>query len=110
MCTNETFRALKPDSSPGEYEERFRSDWHRVCAALPSVQETIKQVRKGDRVFVSGRLHYDFVKATGKTGGEDKFITSIMCDEILFLGRSRENQAKWEEEQQARQARFTNAN
>ncbi len=86
LATSEKFRVNKPDM-PGQNEEQFRTDWHRICVKLPTLQERVKQVRKGDRVFVSGRLHYDFIKDTKSS--EAKFITSIICDDIIFLARSR---------------------
>ena len=80
LATNEL------NSSKSGKDSKFRTDWHRICVLSPKVQETVvKNVRKGDRVHLSGRLHYDYIRSKI---GEPKFVTSIVCDDIVFLSKS----------------------
>jgi single-strand DNA-binding protein len=60
-----------------------RVDWHRVAVFSPRIQENVERyLRQGDRVYVSGRLHYNLFR---DKAGEERYVTSILADDIVFL-------------------------
>ena len=62
---------------------KIRVDWHRIAVFAPRLQENVeKYVRQGDRVHVTGRLHYNLV--TDKAG-DQRYVTSILADDVIFL-------------------------
>jgi single-stranded DNA-binding protein len=87
LATTEIIKVMRVEE--GQSEERHRIDWHRILILTPGLQElVIKNVQKGDRVLVTGRLHYDLIKK------ETKFVTSIACDDLIFLSQSKANQER----------------
>lgn len=84
MATNE-YQGMNDNG-----ETKFRTDWHRITLISPRLQEyALKRVRQGDRLHVTGRLHYDLV--TNKSG-EPRLITNIVADDLIFLHKFNENQ------------------
>ncbi|XP_066903970.1 single-stranded DNA-binding protein, mitochondrial [Halyomorpha halys] len=64
----------------GEYKEK--TDWHKICVFKPSLQElAYSYLRKGMRVYVTGKIGYGSVIDNGVT----KNMTSIIADDIIFL-------------------------
>lgn len=64
-------------------EVKTRVDWHRVAVFAPRLQENCeKYVRQGDRVHVTGRLHYNLIK---DKAGDQRYVTSVVADDIIFL-------------------------
>ena len=60
-----------------------RTDWHRISIFSPKMQDNVeKYVRQGDRVYVSGRIHYNLIR---DKAGDQRYITSIIADDIVFL-------------------------
>jgi single-strand DNA-binding protein len=62
---------------------KIRVDWHRIAVFSPRLQDNVeKYVRQGDRVHVTGRLHYNLVR---DKAGDQRYVTSIIADDIIFL-------------------------
>lgn len=65
----------------GEFLQR--TEWHRIVCFKPGLRETVwNYLKKGHRVFVTGRLTY------GEILGEDgkqKTTTAIAADDVIFL-------------------------
>lgn len=65
----------------GEFLQR--TEWHRVVCFKPGLRETVwNYLKKGQRVYVSGRITY------GEMVGEDgksKSTTAIAADDVIFL-------------------------
>lgn len=80
LATSE-YAGLGPDGAP-----KFRVDWHRIVVMASRDQNTVrKYVRKGDRIHVTGRLHYNMSRYKS---GEPRLLTSVVCDDIIFLGKN----------------------
>jgi single-strand DNA-binding protein len=78
LATNEY---IGNDQTSGEVKNRV--DWHRITVFSPRLQENVeKYVRQGDRIHVTGRLHYNLVR---DKAGEQRYVTSIIADDIIFL-------------------------
>lgn len=68
----------------GEFLQR--TEWHRIVCFKPGLRETVwNYLKKGQRVFVTGRITY------GEIIGEDgksKSTTSVAADDVIFLTHS----------------------
>ncbi|RMZ94326.1 Single-stranded DNA-binding mitochondrial [Brachionus plicatilis] len=83
MATNE-YQGMNEDG-----EAKFRTDWHRITLISPRLQEyALDKVSQGDRLHITGRLHYDLVK---NKSGEPRLITNIVADDFIFLQKFNEN-------------------
>jgi single-strand DNA-binding protein len=66
-----------------EEVSKVRVDWHRIAVFAPRLQENVeKYVRQGDRLHVTGRLHYNLVR---DKAGDQRYVTSIIADDVIFL-------------------------
>ena len=64
-------------------ESRTRVDWHRVVVFNDKLQENVEKfVKQGDRLHVTGKLHYNLIK--DKTG-LSRYVPSIVAEDIIFL-------------------------
>ena len=64
-------------------EKKHRVDWHRVCVFAPRLQENVeKYVRQGDRLHITGRIHYNMIR---DKAGDERYVTSIIADDVIFL-------------------------
>ena len=87
---NEKSRVILFSVATNEYQgndengnPRVRVDWHRIAVFAPRLQENCeKYVRQGDRVHVTGRLHYNLVQ---DKAGDQRYVTSIIADDVIFL-------------------------
>lgn len=71
-------------------EAKFRTDWHRITLISHRLQEyALSKVRQGDRLHITGRLHYDLVK---NKSGEPRLITNIVADDLIFLNKFNQDQ------------------
>lgn len=63
-------------------QEESRTEWHRVrvFAGLAEVAE--KYLRKGDRVYIEGRLETRSYEKDGQT----RYVTEIVARDMLMLG------------------------
>jgi single-strand DNA-binding protein len=63
-------------------QQQDRTDWHRIVAWDQLVEVLQRFVRKGDRVYVEGRLEYrSWQDASGRT----RYITEINAQELVLL-------------------------
>ena len=60
-----------------------RTDWHRICVFKPSLRDTVyTYLKKGQRVYVSGRLTYGEVK---DEDGNSRTTTAVVADDVIFF-------------------------
>jgi single-strand DNA-binding protein len=86
------FRVATSSGAAGE----ARTQWHRIIAwdGLALVVE--REVRKGDRVCVGGRVEYP---SWVDRGGRDRHITEIIAAELIPLhGRTPVEPFRWRAE------------
>jgi len=76
LATNRTF----PDRS-GQQQER--TEWHRLTFWRGLADVVEQYVKKGDRLFVEGRLEYS---QTQDDQGNVRYWTDIIVDEMVMLG------------------------
>ena len=70
------------NTNNGEIKQRV--DWHRIAVFQPRLLENAeKYVRQGDRLYVQGRLHHNNIR--DKTTGDNRYVTSIIADDMIFL-------------------------
>lgn len=61
-----------------------RTDWFTCVAWEKRAEVLAKYLRKGDPLFVSGRLRTKKVK--DEKTGEDRYFTDVQIDDFQFLG------------------------
>ncbi|KAK7864397.1 hypothetical protein R5R35_000440 [Gryllus longicercus] len=65
----------------GEFVQR--TDWHRVCVFKPHLRDTVYTfMKKGQRVYVQGRLTYGEVK---DENGISRSTTAVVADDVIFF-------------------------
>src|SRR5690606_8082322 len=64
-------------------EKQDRTEWHRLTFWNRLADIVEQYVKKGDRLYVEGRIEYS---DNGKEGEERRFFTSIVVQELLMLG------------------------
>lgn len=65
----------------GEFMQR--TEWHRVVCFKPGLREIVlNYLKKGQRVFVTGRITYGEIKLED---GQMKSTTAIAADDVIFL-------------------------
>ncbi|XP_018325678.1 single-stranded DNA-binding protein, mitochondrial [Agrilus planipennis] len=76
MATNSNYRY-----ETGEFLQR--TEWHRVVCFKPGLRETIlNYLKKGQRVFVTGRVTYGEVKGDD---GKPRTTAAIAADDVIFF-------------------------
>jgi len=76
MATNESYRK--------QSGERVNdTQWHNVVAWNKTAEIIEKYVIKGKEVALEGKLS---TRSYQTKGGEKKYVTEIVCDELLLLG------------------------
>jgi single-strand DNA-binding protein len=60
-----------------------KTDWHRIIAWEPLADSVGRSVRKGDRVYVEGRVEH---RSWESAGGHRRFATEIVAEELIHLG------------------------
>lgn len=68
--------------------QQEETEWHQIQTFGKLAEVTRKYVRKGDPLFVEGRIRYR--KVTGDDG-RDKFYTDIIAERIQLLGSKRDD-------------------
>lgn len=69
-----------------EGEKREETQWHR-CVAWRKVGEIIeKYVKKGDRIYIEGKL----VHRSYEKDGETKYITEIVIRDMKMMGSKKD--------------------
>jgi len=65
------------------YKSETRTDWHRLTIFGKLAQVVQDHVRKGDRLYVRGRIEY----STSETPGQGtKYWTDIVVNDLVMLG------------------------
>ncbi len=75
LATNRQWR----DSSGGQQE---KTEWHRLTFFGRLVDVVEQWVKKGDRLYVEGRIEYSQTERDGQT----RYWTDIVATEMLMLG------------------------
>lgn len=77
LATNETYRNDK-----GEKVEE--TQWHRLVAWGKNAEIIEKYVPKGKEIAVDGKITY---RSYDDKNGEKKYLTEILVNEVLLLGK-----------------------
>lgn len=65
----------------GDFQQRV--EWHRICVFKPALRDTVQNyLKKGQRVYVSGRVTYGEVKSED---GTPRPTTAIVADDVIFF-------------------------
>lgn len=67
----------------GQTQER--TDWHRLTAFGKLAEVVERYVRKGDKLYVEGRVQYS---TTTDEGGNTRYWTDVVVDQLVMLGSS----------------------
>lgn len=76
LATNRSF-----NDKNGQRQEK--SEWHRLTFWDKLAELAEQYIRKGDRVYVEGRLEYS---KTDGTRGDVAYFTDIIVSELVMLG------------------------
>ena len=68
-------------SSTGEMQEE--TQWHRVVAWNKLAEIAEQYLKKGDRIFVEGRIQY---RQWEDQNGQKRYTTEIVARELVMLG------------------------
>lgn len=74
-----------------------RTDWHRLTVWGRTAKFCENFVKKGDQVYVEGRLHYSQYQ---DKNNETRYSTEIVVDELRKLGRKQDNGGILDQNQQ----------
>lgn len=94
IATSETWK-----DKGGKKQER--TEWHNLVAYRHLAEIIGQYVRKGAQVYIEGKLQTR--KWQDKQTGGDRYITEIVCDQLLMLGRNGERQEPGQHQQQPAQ-------
>lgn len=60
-----------------------RTDWHRISIFKPGLRDTVyKYMKKGSRVYVTGKISYGEVKTDD---GQVRTASTIIADDVIFF-------------------------
>ncbi|CAH2092089.1 unnamed protein product [Euphydryas editha] len=60
-----------------------KTDWHRISVFRPGLRDTVyKYLKKGQRVYVTGKLSYGEVKLDD---GQVRTASTVIADDIIFF-------------------------
>lgn len=60
-----------------------RTEWHRVVCFKPGLREIVlNYLKKGQRVFVTGKITYGEIKSDD---GQVRSTTAIAAEDVIFL-------------------------
>jgi single-strand DNA-binding protein len=93
MATNTHFRR----------DEQFaqKTEWHKISVFKPYLRDTVAQyLKKGSRVMVQGKIVYGEVT---DAKGSNHQTTTIVADEVIFVGNSRSDEIATQTEEQDHQ-------
>ena len=76
IATNETYKNSKG-------EKVIDTQWHNIVAWNKTAEIIESYLDKGSEVMIEGRLVY---RSYESETGEKKYITEIVCNEVLMLG------------------------
>lgn len=64
-------------------EQQKKTEWHRVSCWFEGLVNVVEQwVKKGDRLYVEGRLEYSQTEKDGQV----RYWTDIVASEVIMLG------------------------
>ena len=66
----------------GSGEQREKTEWHRLTVWGKLVDVVERYVKKGDRLYVEGRLEY----SESESDGQKKYWTDVNVVEMVMLG------------------------
>jgi len=72
-----------------KYKAVVETEWHRVVAFGKLAAIIVEHVRKGDRVYVEGRLK----TSSYEKNGETRYSTDLIANEIIMLSASKSTAA-----------------
>jgi single-strand DNA-binding protein len=75
----------------GKWTEQ--TDWHRAVVWAKDAERCAEYLKKGDPVFIEGRLQTRQYEKDGKK----QYATEIVAESVRFLGRAKANGAAAEE-------------
>jgi single-strand DNA-binding protein len=67
----------------GAGRARERTEWHRIVAWDELVGVVERQLQKGERVYVQGRVEY---RSWEGPSGQRRYATEIFAEEVIPLG------------------------
>lgn len=59
-----------------------KTEWHRIILWEPLVERIERRVRKGDRLFVEGRVEY---RSWDDPRGRTRYATEIVAEDVVLL-------------------------
>ncbi|XP_045445319.1 single-stranded DNA-binding protein, mitochondrial [Melitaea cinxia] len=66
-----------------------KTDWHRISVFRPGLRDTVyKYLKKGQRVYVTGKLSYGEVKLDD---GQVRTASTVIADDIIFFQSQPQN-------------------
>ena len=66
----------------GSGQQREKTEWHRLTFFGRLVDIVDQWVKKGDRLYVEGRIEY----SESETDGQKKYWTDVIVTEMVMLG------------------------
>jgi single-strand DNA-binding protein len=66
----------------GSGQQKEKTEWHRLTVFGRLVEVVEKWVKKGDRLYVEGRIEY----SESESDGQKKYWTDIIISEMVMLG------------------------
>ena len=66
----------------GSEQQKEKTEWHRLTFFGRLVDIVDQWVKKGDRLYVEGRIEY----SESETDGQKKYWTDIIVSEMVMLG------------------------
>ncbi|HIF07536.1 MAG TPA: single-stranded DNA-binding protein [Gemmatimonadetes bacterium] len=70
----------------GSGQQREKTEWHRLTFFGRLVDIVDQWVKKGDRLYVEGRIEY----SESETDGQKKYWTDVVVNEMVMLGSTPE--------------------
>ena len=64
------------------WDDHERTNWHRLKVFGKLVDVVERYVKKGDRIYIRGRLDY----SVSEFEGEKKYWTDIIVNDLVLLG------------------------
>ena len=74
-----------------KYKDEERTDWHRLKVFGRLVDVVEEYVKKGDRLYVRGRIEYSTTK---DTQGNARYWTDIIVNDLVMLGQATPGETK----------------
>jgi len=86
VATNRSYKS-------GE-EWKTETEWHRITAFGRAAEQCAENVRKGDAIFIEGRLQTQVYEKDG----DKKWVTKIIAEDVSFLKRGGESKKQAKDE------------